>query len=349
MFCSTVSANNGKQFMLTYFNLLSNSIGVCEHPMGSMKLRLSCKSVLKLVMVASALYYNIADAAGQGNSGHLLTIKTEPNASVWLNGVLYGKTDAAGQFTIRSVPAGVQKVRIRASGFKEVTKPVTTGSMQISLAKTTDEAELAFQEAERLAGVDRAKAAEAFRRVIKLKPTFVDAYIGLARTLSDAGDFEGANSAIKSAIKVAPRNAEAAAVDGRIQRLSGDDAKAIAAFKRSITLGVGFQPEAYTGLAMLFQDHAEAAGADGDMAGETKNYEEAAKNFSVAVKQLGTGVDAPTIYQLLGLVYERQKKYKEAIALYQTFLRLFPDSAEASAVESFIVQLKKQMEELNEL
>jgi tetratricopeptide (TPR) repeat protein len=276
-------------------------------------------------------------------------IKTEPNASVWLNGVLYGKTDAGGQLTIKSTPAGVQKVRVRAGGFKEITKPMTGGTMQIALTKTTDEAELAFQEAERLAGVDRAKAAEAFRRVIKFKPSFVDAYIGLARTLSDAGDFEGANSAIRSATKIAPQNAEAAAVDGRIQRLSGDDAKAIAAFKRAIAIGGGFQPEAYTGLAMLFQDRAEAAGADGDMTGEAKNYEEAAKNFSIAVKQLGTSVDAPTIYQLLGLVYEKQKKYKEAIALYQSFLRLFPNSAEASAVESFIVQLKKQMEDQNEL
>src|SRR4029079_290283 len=103
-----------------------------------------------------------------------VVIKTEPNASVWLNGVLYGKTDSAGQITIKSPPTGVQKVRVRAGGFKEVTKPMTAGTMQMALAKTTEEAELAFQEAERLAGIDRAKAADAFRRVVKLKPTFVD-------------------------------------------------------------------------------------------------------------------------------------------------------------------------------
>jgi tetratricopeptide (TPR) repeat protein len=165
--------------------------------------------------------------------------------------------------------------------------------------------------------------------------------------LSDAGDFEGANSAIKTAAKIAPRNAEAAAVDGRIQKLSGDEAKAIAAFKRAITLGGGFQPEAYTGLAMLYQERAEAAGADGNIAEEERNYAEAAKNFAVAVKQLGSGTDAPTIYQLLGLVYEKQKKYKEAIALYESFLRLFPGSPETTAIESFIVQLKKQMAEQN--
>src|SRR5688500_604433 len=105
-----------------------------------------------------------------------VAIKTEPNASVWLNGVMYGKTDASGTLEIKSPPAGVQKVRVRADGFKEATKPLATGANQITLVKTTDEAELAFQEAEKLAGADRAKAAEAYHKAIKLKPTYIDAH-----------------------------------------------------------------------------------------------------------------------------------------------------------------------------
>ena len=193
--------------------------------------------------------------------------------------------------------------------------------------------------------VERAKAAEAYRKAIKIRPAYIDAHIGLARTLSDAGDVDGADKAIKVAMRIAPRNAEASVVDGRIQKAIGQNAKAIGAFKRAVTLGGGFQPEAYTGLGLLYQEKAEEAAGEGDIAGEAKNYDEAARNFAVAVKQLGTGVDAPTIYQLLGLVYERQKKFKEAIALYETFLRLFPDNAEAEAVRSFIVQIRKQMAE----
>jgi hypothetical protein len=49
----------------------------------------------------------------------------------------------------------------------------------------------------------------------------------------------------------------------------------------------------------------------------------------------------------LGLVYEQQKKYKEAIAVYKEFLRMFPDSPETVAFESFIVQLQKQIDESN--
>ena len=272
-------------------------------------------------------------------------IKTEPNATVWLNGVMYGKTDTSGSLELKNVPAGAQKVRVRADGFKEVTKPLTPGTMQIALVKTTDETDLAFQEGERLAGVDRAKSAEAYRKAIKLKPTFTEAHVGLARVLNDAGDIEGSMKAIRAALKVSPGNSEAAAVNGRIQKAIGQEALAIQSFKRAITNGGGFQPEAYTGLAILYQERAEAAGGEGDIAGESRNYDEAARNFAVAVKQLGTGTDAPTIYQMLGLVYERQKKYKEAITLYESFLRLFPESVEAEAVRSFIVQIKKQMAE----
>ena len=286
-------------------------------------------------------------AAGQ-TATRSITIQTEPDAIVWLNGVRYGTTDKTGKLEIGSAPGGKQTVRVRANGFSEASKalPATQkGNVEILLIRTTDEAVLAYQEAEKLSTVDRSKAAAAYQKAIKLKPSMVEAHIGLARTLSEAGDFEGANKAIRQAVRLAPRNAEAAAVDGRIQKLSGDEPKAVAAFKKAIANGGGFQPEAYTGLAVLYQERAEAAAGEGNTALETSNYAESAKYFATAVKQLGTSLDAPTVYQLLGLVYEQQKKYKEAIALYEEFLRLFPKSVEAEAVRSFIVQLKKQMSE----
>jgi cytochrome c-type biogenesis protein CcmH/NrfG len=48
---------------------------------------------------------------------------------------------------------------------------------------------------------------------------------------------------------------------------------------------------------------------------------------------------------LLGRILEHQRKYKEAIALYQEFLDRFPNAVEAPAVQSFITQLRKQLEE----
>ena len=46
--------------------------------------------------------------------------------------------------------------------------------------------------------------------------------------------------------------------------------------------------------------------------------------------------DAVVIYQLLGLVYERIQNYQEAIDIYEEFLRIFPDSSDATAIRSFI-------------
>ena len=138
------------------------------------------------------------------------------------------------------------------------------------------------------------------------------------------------------------RTAEAAAVEGRILKDTGEEPKAIAAFKRSITLGRGFQPEAYTGLGLLYKEKAEAAGASGDFTAEESNYNEATKNLSVALKQLSSAPDAMVLYQLLGLVYEKQKKYNEAIRVYREFLDRFPDSNDVPAVRSFIEQIRKQ-------
>jgi tetratricopeptide (TPR) repeat protein len=119
--------------------------------------------------------------------------------------------------------------------------------------------------------------------------------------------------------------------------------KAIAAYKRAISEGKGFQPEAYAGLGILYKELAEGFGGSGDFANEALNYEESAKNLQMALKQLSGAPDAIVIYQLLGLMYERQNKHADAIRTYEEFLRIFPGSIEATAVQSFIVQLKKDM------
>ena len=275
-----------------------------------------------------------------------VTIVTEPNAVIWINDLRYGKTDEKGRFTIDPIAPGSHKIRVRADGFKELVKPITAaqeGEISIALTKTTDPAELAFQEAERLAVLDREKAIAAYRKAIKLRPGYPQPYIALIRTLSDAGDRPAALQAIRELRRTSPRNAEASAIEGRLHKENDEEAKAIASFKRAITEGRGVQPEAYTGLGMLYKERAEGLSSDGDAENVAANYAEAAKHLKTALKQLGTAPDALVIYQLLGLIYERQKMYTEAIALYRDALRTFPNSNEATAFRSFIVQLQKQM------
>lgn len=275
-----------------------------------------------------------------------ITVASEPGAIVWIDDVRYGKTGTDGKITIRTVARGAHTIRARADGFKEASKTATAaqrGEVRVPLSRTEDKAELKYQEAERLSLIDRDKAADAYRQAIAMRPGYERAYIGLARILSEAGDTDGALAAIRDLRKTKPRNAEASAIEGRIRKDGGDEEKAIAAFRRAIAEGKGFQPEAYTGLGLLYKERAEGYGGEGDFVNEAANYNEAAKYLRIALKQLSGAPDASVLYQLIGLILERQKKYAEAIALYEEFLKFFPDSNDATAVQSFIVQLKKQM------
>lgn len=273
-----------------------------------------------------------------------INVISEPNASVWIDDVLRGKTGADGKLAVKPVAAGIRKLRVRADGFKEVSQNLTAaqkGDVTVALVKTTDEAELAFQKAE--AETDRKKAAEFYKNAVKLRPKYAEAFLGLARNLESQGDFDGALEAIKNARKIRPVYAEASAVEGRIYKDSGEDEKAVASFNRAIKEGKGFQPEAQTGLALFYKDQAFNMGSGGDSAEETRLYALAITHFQKAIEQLSA--TEPVVYMLLGEIYEKQKKFPEAIKIYEKFLRDFPESSERSAVESFIVQIKKQQAE----
>jgi tetratricopeptide (TPR) repeat protein len=307
------------------------------------------RGVLFFIAFAALLFALAVSSYGQPTGSQTpppraISVVTEPETVVWVDGVRFGKTDKSGTFEIKTISAGPHILRLRAEGFKEKSQPLTAvqkGLISVALVKTEEASELAYQEAERLTGADREKSAEAYRKAITLRPNYPEAYVGLARVLSDAGDLEAAEKAVGSARRLRPGYAEASAVEGRIHKENGDEAKAIAAFKRAISEGKGFQPEAYAGLGLLYKEKAENSGGSGDFEGESANYTESARNLKASLKQLSGAPDAIVIYQLLGLIYEQQKRFKEAIALYEEFLRIFPDTVEATAVRSFIVQLRK--------
>ena len=279
-----------------------------------------------------------------------ISISTQPQTSVWIDGVLFGKTDKSGILNIKTVSTGTHTIRLRSDGYKEKLLTLTgsqKGEIKAVLAKTTDEAELAFQEAERLTTVDRERSAEAYRKAIRLRPAYPEAFLALARVLSDAGDLGNAMKAIVSARKLRPAYAEASAVQGRILKDSNEEDNAIAAFKRAITEGKGFQPEALTGLGLIYKERAEGSGGGGDFEQESASYAEAAKYFRSAINQLSGAPDSLVVYQLLGLIFERQRKFDDAIALYEEFLRLYPESTEVTAFRSFIEQIKKQRSNQN--
>ncbi len=300
-----------------------------------------------LFIVATAILFS-ASGFAQTAAVRQLTIVSEPGTAVWINDVKFGEVGDDGRLDVRTKAAGRSMIRVRAAGFKEVTlalTPARTGEVKIDLTKTTDAAELAFQEAERLSTLDREKAEAAYRQALKTKPNYAAAAVALARLLSDARKYEQAREAIRAARKLTPANAELSAIEGRVLKEAGAENEAIAAFERAIKEGAGFQPEAHTGLGLLYKDRAELLGAEGDFDGEDRAYALATKHLRTGADQLFGSPDAPVVHQLLGLVYEKQREYKKAIEVYEEFLALYPDSIEATAVASFIVQLKKQLED----
>jgi len=261
-----------------------------------------------------------------------VTITTQPNAIIWFDEIRRGATDASGRLEVKKVSPGRHTVRVRASGFKEATVPLLPGrkSLAVKLVRTTDQAELTFQEAElaREQARDdeaRRKAEELYRNALKLRPTFPAARLGLARVLLDLNKYQPALAEIEAARRARPVYAEASAVEGRINREAAFTDDAIESFRRAIREAKGFQPEARVGLARVLEDKGQFAEAEAE--------------FRRALTQLSDS--EPVIYQLLGAVLEKQQKFKEAIVAYEKYLELSPSGSLAPAIKSMLDQLRR--------
>lgn len=272
------------------------------------------------------------NAFPQSRSTGAFTITTEPNATVWIDEIRRGVTDSAGKLEVKKVSVGRHVLRVRAMGFKEASVLVVAGkrSVVVKLVRTTDEAELLFQQAEEARekardDVARQKAVELYREALKLRPALPAAHLGLARVLLDLNKYQPALEEITAARRYRPVYPEASAVEGRINREAAFTDDAIQSFRRSIREARGFQPEAHVGLARILEEKGQ--------------YEEAVAEFRKALAQLSDS--EPVIYQLLGAAYEKQQKYKEAVAAYEQYLALAPNGSQASAVRSIIEQLKR--------
>lgn len=243
-----------------------------------------------------------------------------------------GVTDATGRLELTRVTAVRHVVRVRANGFREVSTPFLTGrrTVAIKLVRSTDQAELTFQQAEdaREKAKDdagRLRAAQLYRDAIKLRPAYPEAHLGLARILLDLNQYRAALAEIDAARRTRPVYPEASAVEGRINRESAFNEDAIESFRRAIREGRGFQPEAHVGLARVLED-------DG-------KYDEAILELRKAIDQLAD--TEPVIYQMLGAAYERVQKYKEAVTAYEKYLALAPNGGYAAAIRSIIEQLRR--------
>ena len=295
-----------------------------------MRLRICLGSLLLATCGSLAL----AQQRPVGGTARTVTIVSEPSAVVWIDEIRRGTTDAGGKLAQVKLSSGTHTLRVRANGFKESTMQLASaqrGEIRVRLLRTTDEAELAFQQAEtaRETARDepaRQQAAELYRRTLKLRLTLPSAHVGLARVLLDLNDTNGALAEIEAARRYRAVYAEASAVEGRVYRETGQTDEAIGSFNRSIREGHGFQPEAHVGIGRVYEEKGQ--------------YDLAAREFQIAINQLAD--TEPIIYQLLGAAYEKNGNNKEAITAYENYLRLAPNGSLAPAVRSMVEQLKAQ-------
>lgn len=271
-------------------------------------------------------------AAAPPSGARTFSIVSQPNTVIWIDEIRRGTTDASGALSQVKVSAGAHTLRARATGFKEVTIPLSAlqrGGIMVRLLRTSDEAELAFQQAETARdtardGEARQKAVDLYRRTLSLRLAFPAAHVGLARVLLDLNDTDGALKEIEAARRYRAIYPEASAVEGRIYRETGQTDEAIGAFNRAIRESHGFQPEAHVGIGRVYEEKGQ--------------YDIAAREFQIAVNQLAD--TEPIIYQLLGAAYEKSGDNKAAVVAYENYLKLAPNGSLAPAVRSIVEQLK---------
>jgi len=264
-----------------------------------------------------------------------LVVKTQPNAIVWLDEVRRGYTDENGRLELKSMSNKTHALRVRAKGFKETTITITPpfrSEINVKLLQITEEAERLFQEAEEArekakADDERDAAIELYRSSLKLRPNNAAAHVGIARLMLSLGEYEDALEEIKSARKLRPAYSEASAVEGRIYVKMYEEESAVASFQRAIREAKGYQPEALTAWAFIYEENLQ--------------YEEAAIQLKAALSQLYD--TEPILYVKLGEYYEKLERFKEAIAAYEKYLAISPNGEQATAIRSFIDQLKRQI------
>lgn len=291
----------------------------------------SAKTPAKTAAKIPAKAASKSPATSASPSG-LINISTQPGAALWVDEVRRGTADAEGKLQLK-LAAGRHSLRVRANGYAERTLallPTQRGAISVPLTKTTDEAELAFQQAEteREKG-NNSQAIDLYRQALKLRARYAAAHLGLARALESQEEFDAALEEIAAARRDRPAYAEASAVEGRILRSLADTDGALNAYRRALREGGGFQPEAYTGMGIVYEDKAR--------------YEEAADSFRKAIAQLSD--TEPILYELLGRNLERLERWKDAVAAYEKYLELAPTGSHASAINSIIDQLRKQAAE----
>jgi tetratricopeptide (TPR) repeat protein len=300
------------------------------------------KRGLILSVVLGLLFYLAIDAEAQNApakpaasrpTGALKVITGQPRSYVYINNVLHGATKENGELDLARAWAGSYPVLVRTAGFTDWTGQVVIAAgasrtLKVTQRPATDEALLHFQKGEQLRYTGKSKdAIEEYKKAVALRPGFAEAHIGIARSLTLAQDYQGAEKSVQAAIKAGGRTlVEAQTVLANLRRNQGLVEESIVEYRKALRLARGKSFEAHIGLALALIEENDVDGA--------------VKEYRAGIAQ---DMDTePILYYQLAEILEKAGRNKEAIEAYRNYLRLDPEGEYASAVESIIERLKEE-------
>ncbi len=280
-----------------------------------------------------------AEGGGQALSGKArasaqVVISARPGAIVFVNDVRRGVTDARGRLTLVLEP-GVYTLRVSRMGYEEAhvrlrLAPGARRALALSLPPLRDPAERHRQHGEALREQRLfAQAVAEYRKAIALrKGRFPRARLGLARALLALEEPEEALRQVRRALAESRTPLlEARTLLGNIFRAQGLYEDAIREYRTVLREANNFSPEAQAGLALAL--------------GEIGEIEQAIAHMRTAIAQ--NADTEPILYYLLGNLLLDADRPREAIAAYETYLRLAPQGETAPAVRSLVEQLRKEL------
>ena len=200
---------------------------------------------------------------------------------------------------------------------------------------------------------DWKKAGQAYSRALALDPSFAGASYNLARALTESGDYDQALRALDALAKRDPKNIKILSSQAYALYKKGDTKAALAAYRKVLALDDS-SPDAVYNAALLELASGEASVAIADLRRLTEakpndgqaflllgraidkssggkaneDSDAAALDAYEKAKKLGK-IDADALVRMAAL-YEKDKRYPEAMDSLEAALKLDPKRAAAS-------------------
>jgi tetratricopeptide (TPR) repeat protein len=174
-------------------------------------------------------------------------------------------------------------------------------------------------------------AATAFRRAVRLRPSYAEAHYNLGVALQALGQREDAIAAYRRAIELKPGMPGAHNNLGMVLHAQGKLDDAVASYKKAIEL----QPDsaqAHNNLGLALHAGGKLAGAVASFRRAIRlqpDHAEAHGNLGAALQAQGKPDEAAVAYRDLGLVLHKQGKLGDAIGAYRQAIKLRPQLPDA--------------------